>query len=311
MTANKPIELAVNAEQAGRRIDRVVAQTTGLSRNFVQQLIAANHILLNGKKPAKSALLEQGDVLSVTVPLPEDERPQKQNIHVDVVHEDASLFIVNKPKGMVVHPDSNHTDGTLVNALLYRYGEALSSAGPAYRPGIVHRLDKDTSGLLVIAKDNETHRQLERQFADQSVKRVYDAVVYGALPQQDGTVEAPISRSLRNRTRMTASRLDGRAAKTSYHVVQNFAEYSHIEVQLFTGRTHQIRVHMASIGHPLAGDTVYGPQNALKFLNGQCLNATTLGFVHPGTRRYVEFSSGLPTYFTNFLQWIKKHDDNA
>ena len=211
------------------------------------------------------------------------------------------MLVVNKPKGMVVHPAAGNPDGTLVNALLYHCGENLSAINGEIRPGIVHRIDKDTSGLLVVAKDNETHLSLSQQFAEHSITRVYHTVVYGGFSQDEGFVEGMIARHPVDRKRMAVVPDKGRYAYTSYHVEARYQGFTHLSVRLKTGRTHQIRVHMASIGHPVAGDPVYGPRKVLTQLEGQCLHAKVLGFVHPATGKYIEFDSELPPYFKTFI----------
>ena len=222
------------------------------------------------------------------------------------MYEDEHLLVVNKPKGMVVHPAPGNPDGTLVNALLYHCAGGLSGIGGAIRPGIVHRIDKDTSGLLVVAKDDATHQGLSGQMAVHDIHRVYHAVVYGNLKEDCGTVDAPIGRDPKDRKKMTVTLTNSKPARTHWRVLERFGNFTYIACQLETGRTHQIRVHMASIGHPLAGDPVYGPRNVIRFLNGQCLHAKELGFVHPITGEALRFDSELPPYFQGYLTRLRK-----
>ena len=297
------LEFVVEPEQAGQRLDRFLAQEdTGISRSALQQLIGQGMVLCNGVQAEKAQKVKSGNVIVLTVP---DARPMTalpQDLPLEIVYEDRHLLVVNKPKGMVVHPAAGNWDGTLVNGLLYHCGEELSGIGGVIRPGIVHRIDKDTSGLLVVAKDDETHLGLSEQMAQHSVQRTYQAVIYGRLREETGFVEAPIGRSPLDRKKMAVNAPHGKYAYTGYQVLEGYREFSRIECRLKTGRTHQIRVHMASIGHPLAGDPVYGPAKVIKSLNGQCLHAKTLGFVHPITKEYLQFDSELPEYFTTFLK---------
>lgn len=288
------------------RIDAFAAQACeGMTRSLAQQLLAQGAVLCNGKPAAKSAKLAAGDCVIVMLPAPHAVEIVPQDIPLEIVYEDESLAVVNKPKGMVVHPAPGNPDGTLVNALLYHCAGRLAGIGGEIRPGIVHRIDKDTSGLLVVAKDNETHAGLAQQFAAHSITRVYHAVVYGGFAQDTGFVEAPLARHPVDRKKMAVVR-DGRGkyAYTDYTVLERRTGFSYLALTLRTGRTHQIRVHMASIGHPLAGDAVYGPKKVLSQLNGQCLHAKTLGFIHPKTGAFLEFTSELPAYFESFLHTL-------
>ena len=292
----KTLEYTAGAEDTGRRIDAALAAAfPELTRSFAQQLLAEGRVLCNGRSVAKSARLTQGDALCVSLPDAQPVEIIPQDIPLDIVYEDSSLLVVNKPKGMVVHPAAGNPDGTLVNAL------------PAIVfTGIVHRIDKDTSGLLVVAKDNETHLSLSQQFAVHSIARVYHTVVYGGFAADDGFVEGNIGRHPVDRKRMAVVPKGGKAAYTAYHVEERFPAFTHLSVRLRTGRTHQIRVHLASIGHPVAGDAVYGPRKVITQLEGQCLHAKTLGFIHPATGAYVEFDSPLPEYFTAFTGRLQK-----
>ena len=299
----KTLEYTAGAEDTGRRIDAALAAAfPELTRSFAQQLLAEGRVLCNGRSVAKSARLTQG----VSLPDAQPVEIIPQDIPLDIVYEDSSLLVVNKPKGMVVHPAAGNPDGTLVNALLYHCAGRLSGINGEVRPGIVHRIDKDTSGLLVVAKDNETHLSLSQQFAVHSIARVYHTVVYGGFAADDGFVEGNIGRHPVDRKRMAVVPKGGKAAYTAYHVEERFPAFTHLSVRLRTGRTHQIRVHLASIGHPVAGDAVYGPRKVITQLEGQCLHAKTLGFIHPATGAYVEFDSPLPEYFTAFIGRLQK-----
>ena len=300
-------EQIVPQEAAGQRLDSFAAAQPEwkLSRSGAQQLIEKGGILCDGKPAAKNTKLKAGQCITVEIPDAVPLDAVAQDIPLDIVYEDEQLLVVNKPKGMVVHPAAGNPDGTLVNALLYHCKGQLSGIGGVLRPGIVHRIDKDTSGLLVVAKDDITHEGLSAQMAVHSVRRQYQAVVYGRFKEPEGFVEAPIGRSKNDRKKMGIVP-DGKYAYTAYRQLAAYPGFSHIECQLKTGRTHQIRVHMASIGHPLAGDAVYGPKNCITALNGQCLHAKTLGFVHPVTGQEMLFDSELPAYFQSFLQKLGK-----
>ena len=300
-------EFAVEAEDAGQRIDRFLAgEDTGLSRSALQNLIAEGHVLANGRPAAKNRKLKAGDTILVEIPDAAPIAAVPQDIPLDIVYEDEHLLVVNKPKGMVVHPAPGNPDGTLVNALLWHCRGSLSGIGGEIRPGIVHRIDKDTSGLLVVAKDDLTHQGLSEQMAVHAIHRVYHAVVYGNIRQDTGTIEAPIGRDPRDRKRMAVTPGQGKRACTHWQVLERFGRFTLLACRLETGRTHQIRVHMAHIGHPVAGDPVYGPKKCIASLNGQCLHARLLGFVHPATGEYMEFDSGLPPYFTDFLEKLRR-----
>ena len=244
--------------------------------------------------------------MAITLPPPREIALTAQDIPLTIVYEDASLLVINKPKGMVVHPAAGNWDGTMVNALLHHCAGGLSGINGEIRPGIVHRIDKDTSGLLVVAKDNDTHLALSAQMAAHSITRIYHAVVYGGFSADSGFVEKPIGRNPNDRKKMAVTQQHAKEAYTAYEVLARYRGFTHLALRLKTGRTHQIRVHMASIGHPVAGDVVYGPQKAITALGGQCLHAKTLGFVHPKTAEYMEFTSELPPYFQNFLNTLQK-----
>ena len=300
-------EFAVEAEDAGQRIDRFLAgEDTGLSRSALQNLIAEGHVLANGQPAAKNRKLKAGDTILVEIPDAAPIAAVPQDIPLDIVYEDEHLLVVNKPKGMVVHPAPGNPDGTLVNALLWHCRGSLSGIGGEIRPGIVHRIDKDTSGLLVVAKDDLTHQGLSEQMAVHAIHRVYHAVVYGNIRQDAGTIEAPIGRDPRDRKRMAVTPGQGKRACTHWQVLERFGRFTLLACRLETGRTHQIRVHMAHIGHPLAGDPVYGPRSVIRELQGQCLHAKELGFRHPVTGQELRFDSPLPAYFTTFLERLRK-----
>lgn len=300
------LEFTVQPEQINMRIDAFASACGGITRSLAQQLLQDGLVWVNDKQVLKSCKIQQGDKVCIHMP---DARPvaiEAQDIFLEIVYEDDSLLVVNKPKGMVVHPAAGNPDGTLVNALLHHCAGNLSGINGELRPGIVHRIDKDTSGLLVVAKTNEAHLALSAQFAVHSITRVYHAVVYGKFTQDNGTVDAPIGRHPVNRKKMAIIDKNSRPATTFYEVLARYNGFSHVALRLKTGRTHQIRVHMASIGHPVAGDAVYGPKKVLTQLNGQCLHAKTLGFIHPNTAEYMEFDSELPVGFQDFLEILKK-----
>lgn len=300
-------QFTIQQEQQGIRLDKILAEHfPEISRTMAQQMLEQGYVLLNGNTVLKNYKVRVGDAVVGSFLPAESLDAIPQNIPVDIVYEDDSLLVVNKPKGMVVHPAPGNPDNTLVNALLYHCAGRLSSIGGVVRPGIVHRIDKDTSGLLVVAKDDVTHQSLSEQMAVHSIHRVYHTVVYGRMKQEEGHVHAAIGRHPQDRKKMAIVTNGGKDAYTSYQLLEQYQQFSYLKCQLKTGRTHQIRVHLASIGHPVAGDPVYGPKNVIKKLEGQCLHAKTLGFVHPKTQKYMEFDSELPLYFTNFLKSIGK-----
>ena len=301
----KVIELTVC--DGGERIDRYLAeQIPDLTRASIQKLCQDGEVSLNGRPVSKSYRVAEGDILSVRIPDPQPLEAAPQDIPLDIVYEDPDLVVVNKPKGIVVHPAAGNPDGTLVNALLYHCKGELSGIGGVVRPGIVHRIDKNTSGLLVIAKNDVAHLSLADQVKQHSFTRIYDAVVYGSFQDDQGTVDAPIGRHPTDRKKMCVTAKNSKDAITHFQVVDRFQGFTHIRCRLETGRTHQIRVHMAHIGHPVAGDDVYGPKKCITSLNGQCLNASVLGFVHPRSGEYLEFRTDLPPYFIDFLKTLRK-----
>ncbi len=301
------LEFVAAPQDAGQRMDRWLSGCCGeLSRSALQALMEQGAVLRNGQPVNKKDKVMAGDTVQVTLPDPQPIEAQPQDIPLDIVFEDDHLLVVNKPKGMVVHPAPGNPDGTLVNALLYHCAGGLSGIGGAIRPGIVHRIDKDTSGLLVVAKDDATHQGLSEQMAVHDIHRVYHAVVYGNLKEDSGTVDAPIGRDPRDRKKMAVTATNSKSARTHWQVLERFGTFTYIACRLETGRTHQIRVHMSHIGHPLAGDPVYGPRNVLRFLNGQCLHAKELGFRHPITGDMLRFDSELPPYFQEYLTRLRK-----
>ena len=295
------IFLTATPEEKGRRLDQFLAeQLEELTRSAAQRLAEAEHVLLNGKPLKKNYKMTGCETLEVHLPDPEPIDAVPQNIPLDIAYEDEDLLVINKPKGMVVHPAPGNPDGTVVNAVLYHCGESLSGIGGAFRPGIVHRIDKDTSGLLIIAKNDRAHLYLSEQLKDHTLARTYEAVVIGGLKEDKGTVNAPIGRSPKDRKKM-AIVPDGRHAVTHYEVLARYPGYTHIRCKLETGRTHQIRVHMASLGHPIVGDEVYGPSKSKFDLQGQCLHARELTFLHPADGQPRLIKSDLPDYFTDLL----------
>lgn len=290
------------AETAGERIDALLPRLIPeLTRSGAQRLLESGGVTVNGANARKNLRVSAGDVISVELPEPECAGLVAQELPLDVVYEDGDIIVVNKARGMVVHPAPGHPDGTLVNALLWHCGESLSGIGGEKRPGIVHRIDKDTSGLIIAAKNDFAHRALSEQLSDHSLARTYEAVVYGRVRDDAGTVDAPIGRCPTDRKRMAVTEKNSRAAVTHYEVVSRYREFTHIRCRLETGRTHQIRVHMEKIGHPLLGDMVYGRKCPAKGLEGQCLHARSLRFTHPRTGKAVELETALPGYFVDVL----------
>lgn len=290
------------ADTAGERIDALLARNVeNLSRSAAQRLLEQGDVLVNGSAVRKNYKSTVGDEVRVSLPQAEEVELVAQDIPLDVVFEDDDVIVVNKPRGMVVHPAPGHSDGTLVNALLYHCGESLSGIGGEKRPGIVHRIDMDTSGLLIVAKNDFAHRFLSEQLSDHSLSRVYEAIVYGRIREDSGTVNAPIGRHPVDRKRMAIVERGGREAVTHYEVIARYNGFTHIRCRLETGRTHQIRVHMEKLGHPLLGDMVYGRKRAGKGLEGQCLHARELRFIHPRSNEEVHLQTELPEYFQTVL----------
>lgn len=294
----------------GLRLDKFLAlQIPERTRTFLSKLVEDGQVVINGSTQPKNYKLKFGDCITVTIPDPVDITAQPENIPLDIVYEDDDLIVVNKPKGMVVHPAPGNYSGTLVNALLYHCKNSLSGINGELRPGIVHRIDKNTSGLLIVAKNDNSHQLLAQQIKEHSFTREYMAVVCGRL-DSDGTVDAPIGRHHIDRKRMTVTDKNSKNAVTHYFVKKQYNGYTHIICRLETGRTHQIRVHMSYIGHPVAGDDVYGGlrQDNVRYLDGQCLHAYKIGFIHPTSGKYLEFSSPLPDYFESFISFLEKKE---
>ena len=301
-----PILLRASEESKNQRLDAFLASSLdGLTRSQATRLIESGEVAVNGRAVSKSYKLAGGEDIAVTLPEPEPVEAVPQDIPLDVVYEDADVIVVNKPSGMVVHPAPGHPDGTLVNALLYHCAGTLSGIGGALRPGIVHRIDRDTSGLIIAAKNDAAHQYLSAQLADHTLARTYECIVVGALREDRGTVDAPIARHPTDRKRMAVV-AGGREAVTHWEVIARYPGYTHVRCRLETGRTHQIRVHMAYIGHPILGDTVYGAKKEVPGLTGQCLHAVGLRFLHPRTHEVMELSCPLPEEFTRMLQKIRK-----
>ena len=294
--------LSIIAEESGERIDALLARTVeSLSRSAAQRLIEQGNVLMNGRPVQKNTRVEAGAGITVILPETEELPLIPQDIPLDVVYEDEDLIVVNKARGMVVHPAPGHPDGTLVNALLWHCGDSLSGIGGERRPGIVHRIDKDTSGLLIAAKNDFAHQALSAQLADRSLSRVYEAVVRGRLRDESGIIDRPVGRHPTDRKRMAVTEKNGRPARTHWEVLARYNGYTRVRCRLETGRTHQIRVHMASIGHPLLGDGVYGAPSPEKGLEGQCLHARELKFIHPRSGEHIELTTELPDWFAEVL----------
>lgn len=297
----------LTADQAGERLDAFLARSLpDLTRSAAQRLLEEGAVTLGGMPAKKNTKTAPGDVVEVTLPDPQPVEVVPQDIPLDIVYEDADVIVVNKPVGLVVHPAPGHPDGTLVNALLYHCGTSLSGINGELRPGIVHRIDRDTSGLIIAAKNDRAHLALSAQLQDHTLARVYEAVVVGNLRKDSGTVNAPIGRHPVDRKKMAIEPRNGRPAVTHWRVLARYPGYTHVECRLETGRTHQIRVHMASIGHPLLGDTVYGSKKPWPGLAGQCLHARKLRFIHPSTGQPVEVECPLPDWFEKVLKQLDR-----
>ena len=303
----EPEILQAGAEAAGERLDSFLAKSLPeLTRSAAQRLIEGGRVAVDGRPAAMSCRLSGGEAVSVILPEPEPLDAAPQAIALDVVYEDGDVIVVNKPVGMVVHPAPGHPDGTLVNALLYHCGRSLSGVGGALRPGIVHRIDRDTGGLIIAAKNDAAHLALSSQLQDHTLARTYEALVTGNLREDRGTVDAPIGRHHTDRKKMAVTDRGGRAAVTHWEVLERFQGFTHVRCRLETGRTHQIRVHMAHLGHPICGDTVYGARKPVPGLTGQCLHAVGLRFIHPRTGEAVELSCPLSDAFTALLEKLRK-----
>ena len=299
--------LTAETSAAGERLDRYLAGAVeGLTRSAAAKLLEEGQVTLGGKPLGKNYRLQGGEVLTVSLPEPEPAEALPQNIPLDVVYEDADLIVINKPVGLVVHPAPGHPDGTLVNALLFHCAGSLSGVGGALRPGIVHRIDRDTSGLMVAAKNDFAHLSLSAQLQDHSLRRTYEAVVVGNVREDRGTVDAPIGRHPTDRKKMAVTDKNSRPAITHYEVLRRYPGYTYLRCRLETGRTHQIRAHMAYIGHPLYGDTVYGAKRPAADMTGQCLHAVALDLTHPRTGERMHFTCPLPEEFTRLLQKLER-----
>ena len=300
----------VEADQASVRLDKFLTTIyPDQTRSFLQKLIKNGEIKVNGKPVTKAGfVVESGDHVTAYIPEPQEVEIEAENIPLDILYEDTDVLIVNKPKGMVVHPSAGHYSGTLVNAIMYHCADSLSGINGEIRPGIVHRIDMDTTGALIICKNDAAHVDIAEQIKEHTVTRRYRGIVCGIVKEDEGTIEGAIGRHPTQRKKMAINEKNGKPAITHYKVLQRFAKYTYMEFRLETGRTHQIRVHMASIGHPLLGDELYGnPKNlAMKGLQGQTLHAMIIGFVHPSTHEYMEFEAPLPEYFQNLLQKLPK-----
>ena len=307
MLLGETLHIVAGPEDEGMRLDKFLSvRVEELTRSAAERLAEQGQVSSGGKTLDKKSRLRAGDAIEVILPEPVGLDILPEAIPLDIRYEDADLLVVNKPKGMVVHPAAGHAGGTLVNALLAHCGDSLSGINGVIRPGIVHRIDKDTSGLLIVAKNDFAHQRLAEQIKEHSFTRMYEAVVHGNLKEDTGTIDAPIGRHPTDRKRMAVTEKNSRHAVTHFEVLARYKGFTHVRLKLETGRTHQIRVHMAYIGHPVAGDPVYGPKKPVPNLDGQCLHARVIGFVHPRTGEYLEITSELPSYFTAFLEKLKK-----
>ena len=290
-------KFVVNEEDSGVRIDKFLSyklSEANITRSSIQKMIDKGYVLVNNIIKQNNYKIKNNDIIDVNIPKPEIIQTLPENIPLNIIYEDDDLLVVNKPKGMVVHPAIGNYNGTLVNALLFHCAGTLSGINGKIRPGIVHRIDKDTSVLLIVAKNDISHHKLALQIKEHNFNREYEAIVYGNFKNESGTIDAPIGRNLNDRKKMAVTDKSSKNAITYYKVLNRFNGFTHIRLKLETGRTHQIRVHMAYIGHPVVGDTVYGPKKIIKSLNGQCLHAKLIGFNHPRDNRYLEFESDLP-----------------
>lgn len=304
------VTLTVEPEKAGQRLDCFLGESIPeITRSAAQRLCDDSLVLVNGIAALKNYKLRAGQQVQVQIPPPKALEAVPQEIPLAIVYEDSDLLVINKPKGMVVHPAPGNEDGTLVNALLHHCGGSLVGIGGVARPGIVHRIDKDTSGLLVVAKTELAHTSLSDQIKAHTVTRCYQAAVYGNVKQEEGMVDAPIGRHPLDRKKMCVTDRHARNAVTHYTVLERLKGFTHMELRLETGRTHQIRVHMAWLGHPVAGDPVYGPKKVITSLGGQCLHARTLGFIHPRMGKYQEFVCEPPDSFMAFIRKHRERDD--
>lgn len=297
----------VDENYSGERIDKYLSELLEKqTRSYIQRLIKDNLVLANGKIVKANYKISIGDLVEITIPDATVLNIEPQNIAIDILYEDEDILIVNKPKGMVVHPSAGHYDGTLVNAIMYHCKDHLSGINGVLRPGIVHRIDMDTTGILVVCKNDASHLSLTEQLKAHSITRKYRAIVHNCMKDEEGRIEGPIGRHPTDRKKMSINYKNGKEAVTHYKVLEHLSNYTYIECQLETGRTHQIRVHMSSINHPLLGDRIYGPTKCPFQLQGQTLHAMILGFLHPRTGKYVEFEAPLPEYFEKLLSILRK-----
>ncbi|MDW2799527.1 RluA family pseudouridine synthase [Clostridium boliviensis] len=299
-------EYDVQAQEAGIRIDRYLSdRNQEISRSYLQKLLKDESVLVNGKPVKSNYKVSASDKIQVSIPEAVEPEIEPEEIDLDIIYEDRDIVLINKPKGMVVHPAAGHYSGTLVNALMAHCRDDLSGINGVMRPGIVHRIDMDTTGVLIVCKNDSSHNSIAKQLKDHSITRKYYAIVHGSLKEEAGTIHAPIGRHPIDRKKMSVNEKNGRDAITHYRVLERFRQFTFVECQLETGRTHQIRVHMASIGHPLLGDSVYGPSKCPYRLTGQTLHAGVLGIVHPATGEYMEFHAPLPDYFEDLLRKLR------
>ena len=295
-------QLTVAEDMAGTRIDRYLTQACGdISRSYLQKLLKSETVLVNQKAVKSNYKVVPGDVIDLEIPEAVEPEIEPEKMDLDIIYEDSDIILINKPKGMVVHPAAGHYSGTLVNGLMDHCRDNLSGINGVMRPGIVHRIDMDTTGVLIVCKNDMAHNSLAEQLKEHSITRKYYAIVHGVIKEEEGTINAPIGRHPTERKKMSINYKNGRDAVTHYRVLKRFRQYTYVECQLETGRTHQIRVHMASIHHPLLGDQVYGPAKCPFQLHGQTLHAGVLGIIHPRTGEYMEFKADLPEYFQNLL----------
>ena len=302
------LQFVVEEEQSGERIDKFLSETLPeLSRSYIQKLIKDNQVTANEKVVKANYKLNAGDVLYLEEPELKEPDILPENIPLKILYEDEDFLVVNKPKGMVVHPSAGHYSGTLVNALMYHCKDELSGINGVMRPGIVHRIDMDTTGSLLVCKNDFAHNDIAQQLKEHSITRIYHAIVHGVLKEDEGTIHAPIGRHPIERKKMSINDKNGKDAVTHYTVIQRFDNFTYIQCQLETGRTHQIRVHMSSIRHPLLGDEIYGPAKCPYKLQGQTLHAKTIGIIHPRTKEYIEVDAPLPEYFTKLLKKLENN----
>ncbi|MDD6201652.1 MAG: RluA family pseudouridine synthase [Lachnospiraceae bacterium] len=304
----KLFQFLITEEYDGERIDKSISELTEetVSRSYLQKRIKEEQVFVNGKTVKANYRLKTDDYVSFEIPENIDPEIMPENIPLSILYEDEDIIVVDKPKGMVVHPSSGHFEHTLVNALLFHCKDSLSGINGVLRPGIVHRIDKDTTGSIIVCKNDESHKRIASQLKEHTIVRKYRAICYGVLKDDEGTINAPIGRDKKDRKKMAVNEVNGKNAITHYRVLERFREYTYIECRLETGRTHQIRVHMASIGHPLLGDEVYTNRKCPYQLTGQTLHAYILGFVHPRSNEYIETTAPLPDYFEKLLKKLPK-----